>query len=117
MTSLTHWPRKPRKNFEKFCTCEVVPYKSLFSNRTTQNPAGVENFCVIERRQGGSISPENASPARTDGKEVAEGASIGGKAAIALDQRVEESRRRPFHLKTGTREMPREFPSHSFVPL
>ena len=46
---------------------------------------------------GGSASPENASPARTDGRRVAEGTNIRRKAAM-LCQRVEESPRRPFHL-------------------
>jgi len=48
---------------------------------------------------GQSASPENVSPARTDGERIAEDANIKRRAVPRLrDQRVEESPRRPFHL-------------------
>jgi len=71
------------------------------------------------RSQSGSTSPENASPARTDGKRNREGArTSGGKAVPRLrDQRFDESPRRPFHPKEGTREFPFGAPGGRALPI
>jgi hypothetical protein len=50
--------------------------------------------------RGGSASPENASPARTDGTRIAEGATISGGKAASFWQRVEDN---AFHLLKITR--------------
>jgi hypothetical protein len=45
-----------------------------------------ENFCALAKAKGGSASPENASPARTDGKEIRRRRKhiSGGKAAATF---------------------------------